>query len=138
MRRSILFMALALGGFAAPTLAAEPAGIQGNWITADGKAVIRVAPCGEAMCGRIVELPSIDPGERAKDSRNPDPAKRGRGLIGLRVFWALVPSERRFEGKGYSPERGRYFDAEIWRDGDRLRVKGCVALICQTQTLGPA
>jgi uncharacterized protein (DUF2147 family) len=131
MRRFVL-AALAMATLAASPAGAQPDTIEGNWKTANGRAIVRIAPCGAGMCGRIVELPQ--PGE-TRDVRNPDEGKRGRGLVGLKVFWNLMPDGNRFEGKGYSPERGRYFDAEVRRDGNRLRVKGCVSLVCQTQVL---
>ncbi len=132
MRRLVVFIAAML--LAAP-VNAEPLPIEGNWKTGDGKAIIRIAPCGAAMCGRIVELLTPGPPGGARDTRNPDESQRGRSLLGLRVFWNLTPDGNRFAGKGYSPERGRHFDAQVWRDGDRLRVKGCVSVICQTQIL---
>lgn len=135
MRRLLLPALVPIAALAAAPVGAEAPSIEGNWKSQDGKALVRIAPCGTAMCGRIIDLLGPQPAEGARDTRNPDAEKRGRGLIGLKVFWNLAPGEKRFEGKGYSPERGRYFDAEVWRDGDRLRVKGCVKLICQTQTL---
>ena len=36
--------------------------------------------------------------------------------------------------KGYSPEDGRYFNADVRREGNRLKVKGCVMVICRTVT----
>lgn len=135
MQRLLLALAPIAALLLAAPVGAEAPSIEGNWKSADGNAVVRIAPCGTAMCGRILELLAPAPPGGAKDARNPDVGKRGRGLIGLKVLWNLAPGEKRFEGKGYSPERGRYFDAEVWRDGDRLRIKGCVKLICQTQTL---
>lgn len=137
MRRAILIPLFMLVTTAAPA-AAEPTSIEGNWQTEDGKAVVRFAQCGQAMCGRIVRLLTPQPPEGAHDVNNPEPNLRKRGLLGLRVFWALVPSGERYEGEGYSPSKGRYFDAQVWRDGSRVRVRGCVKLICQTQTLTPA
>jgi uncharacterized protein (DUF2147 family) len=133
MRRLVVF---ALAAIAAPLCAQTPS-IEGNWKSEDGKAVIRIAPCGTGMCGRVVELLEPSPPGGAHDVNNPDAAKRARSLLGLRVFWELTPQGQRFEGKGYSPRKGRYFDAQVWRDGDRLRVRGCVKLICQEQTLRP-
>ena len=129
----LTFLAATVG---APAIA-QPTSIAGNWRTEDGKAVVRIAPCGNAMCGRIVRLLTPQPPEGAQDVNNPEPSRRSRGLLGLRVFWALAPTGERYEGEGYSPARGRYFDAQVWRDGDRLRVKGCVKFVCQTQTLIP-
>lgn len=116
---------------AAPALA-RPASIEGNWRADDGKSVIEFYPCGEAMCGRIARFLVQEPAGGARDGKNPDKALRDRKLLGLRVFWSLVPGKERFKGKGYSPEDGRNFNAEIWREGNRLKVKGCVLVLCRT------
>ena len=112
--------------------AAQPASIAGNWRADDGKSVIEFHQCGQAMCGRIARFLIQEPAGGARDGKNPDQALRDRKLLGLRVFWNLVPGAARFKGKGYSPEDGRNFNAEIWRDGNRLKVKGCVLLFCRT------
>src|SRR5262245_8773126 len=49
MRKSWL-AALALVGVSTPTLAADP---NGDWLVATKSAVIRIAPCGDALCGNI-------------------------------------------------------------------------------------
>ena len=61
---------------------------RGTWLTAEGDAHIRVAPCGsDTYCGSVAWLKSpIDPetGLPRIDKNNPDAAKRGRPIVGTR------------------------------------------------------
>ncbi len=116
---------------AAPATAA-PASIAGKWKTDDGKSIISIYKCGTAMCGKIDRFLVPEPVGGARDTENPDKAKRSRKLLGLRIFWNLKPDRNSFEGKGYSPEDGRYFNADIRREGNRLKVKGCVLVFCRS------
>ena len=122
-----------LAGFAAPVQAA-PASIAGNWKTDDGKSVIQFYKCGTSMCGKISKFLVPEPAGGARDADNPDKAKRNRKLLGLRIFWNLKADGTRYKGKGYSPEDGRYFNAQVWRSGNTLKVKGCVVVFCRTAT----
>ena len=130
-----------LARFAAPALLAmtlavpaqaAPASIAGNWKADDGKSVIRFYKCGQSMCGKIARFLVAEPAGGARDGKNPKASLRSRKLLGLRIFWDLSANGKRYKGKGYSPEDGRYFDAQVWRDGNRLRIKGCVLLFCRT------
>ena len=112
--------------------AAAPASIAGSWKTDDGKSIIRFADCGSSVCGRIERFLVPEPPGGARDGENPDKAKRGRKLLGLRIFWNLTPDGKRYKGKGYNPEDGRYFNAQVWREGSRLKIRGCVTLFCRT------
>lgn len=54
--------------------------------------------------------------------------------MGLRILWDLEADGGDWEGRGYSPEDGRYFTAKVQRlSSSRLEVKGCVAVFCRTQ-----
>lgn len=119
-------------------VAAQPASIEGSWKGEDGKSVIEFYRCGAGYCGRIARLLVAEPAGGARDRKNPDKSLRDRKLLGLRVFWNLAPDALRFKGKGYSPEDGRNFNAEVWREGNRLKVKGCVMLFCRTTGFTPA
>ena len=130
---SMIMAAALIGGIALPAPAqAAPASIEGNWKTDDGKSVIQFYPCGSSMCGKISKFLVPEPAGGARDTENPDKAKRNRKLLGLRIFWALKPDGTRYKGEGYSPEDGRYFNAQVWRSGNVLKVKGCVLLFCRT------
>ena len=134
MRAKLLPLAAAASAALATPAMAEPASIAGNWKTGDGESVIQFYKCGSSMCGKIARFLVAEPAGGARDGKNPDKAKRSRKLLGLRIFWALKPSGNRYKGKGYSPEDGRYFNARVWREGNRLKVKGCVLVFCRTAT----
>ncbi|WP_174278709.1 DUF2147 domain-containing protein [Sphingomonas bacterium] len=117
---------------AAAALAAAPAPIGGHWLTPGGEAVVEVAPCGAALCGRIVRVVKPRPGPQV-DARNPDPALRGRPIIGLVILAALRPDADRWRGRIYDPESGRTYRAEVARGGTALKVKGCFGPFCRSQ-----
>lgn len=120
---------------------AAPASIFGRWVVDGGEAVIRLAPCGEAACGRLVWLREPLNGEGApkRDVENPDPALRDRPQCGLRLITGL---ERAGDGswKGgtiYSTRDGHSYGIKVTPDGpDRLIVRGYlgISLFGQTQT----
>lgn len=130
LRRTLAPLALCLAALVAAP--AQANAIEGNWKTDDGKSVIQFYPCGAQMCGKIARFLVPEPKGGALDDKNPDKALRSRKLLGLRIFWNLAPSGTRFKGKGYSPEDGRNFNAEVWREGNVLKVRGCVMLFCRT------
>ncbi|MGB3737909.1 MAG: DUF2147 domain-containing protein [Pontixanthobacter sp.] len=122
---------LAALAFATPGQAA-PASIAGDWKTNDGRAIVTFAKCGNAMCGRITRFLVPEPAGGARDTENPKKDLRGRKLMNTRIFWGLTPDRNSFDGKGYSPEDGQYFNADVRRSGNQLKIKGCVLLFCKT------
>lgn len=138
MRTPLAATALALGLALASPAAAQANTVEGNWKTDDGKSVIQFYKCGAQMCGKIARFLVPEPKGGALDDKNPDKALRSRKLLGLRIFWNLAPSGTRFKGKGYSPEDGRNFNAEVWREGNTLKVRGCVLVICRTASFTKA
>ena len=75
---------LALAFVAAPVavMAAAPS-IEGEWLTDDGKGVVRIAPCGRQMCGTIVRVLETKAGTPTTDVNNPEKSRRNRPLVGL-------------------------------------------------------
>ncbi len=126
-------LALAALAAVASSAVSSQASIAGDWKTQDGKSVIRFYECGDAMCGKIQRFLVAEPAGGARDTKNPDASKRDRKLNGMRIFWDLTPDGDDFEGRGYSPEGGRNFKAQVKREGSRLRVRGCVAVFCKSQ-----
>jgi len=129
---------LALGAIAASLIAAPayaaPAPIIGKWKTDDASSVISFYKCGDAICGKIDRFLVAEPAGGIRDTKNPDKSKRSDKLVGKPIFWNLTPDSDSFEGKGYSPKDGRYFSADLSRDGANLKVKGCVSIFCRTLT----
>lgn len=130
---TMLPMAIAAALTASPALAA-PASILGQWKTDDATSVISFYKCGTSICGKIDRFLVKEPEGGIRDTKNPDKAKRSEKLLGKRIFWNLTPDGDGFEGKGYSPQEGRYFSADLTREGTKLKVKGCVSVFCRTVT----
>jgi uncharacterized protein (DUF2147 family) len=109
--------------------------IAGNWRTDDNRAIITVAPCaaGSAtMCGRISRFLVPEPTGGARDGNNPNRALRSRPLIGVQILSGLTWRDGAWQGRGYSPEEGRNFNATVRTEGGRLNLRGCVAVFCRT------
>src|SRR5690606_34179120 len=67
---------------------------KGTWISADGGAKVRIASCGNGICGNIIWLrEKIDnaTGKPKTDKHNPSEAKRSRPMIGLQVISGMTP-----------------------------------------------
>ena len=85
------------------------------------------------MCGNIVALKEpiskID-GKPKVDRENPDASKRKRQLIGLPILIGMRPSgENKWKGSIYNPDDGKTYSATVSLDGNRMKVRGCVAAI---------
>lgn len=124
---------LALAG--AVLHAAAPAGVEGRWLTDDGKGVVAIAACGSQVCGRIVEVLDREPGVPSSDVHNPDPRLRGRPLVGLLTLWGFTPGGAVLEGgRAYDPKSGNSYRSRLAleRDGS-LVVTGCVLFVCESR-----
>ena len=104
--------------------------ISGRWRDSDGESEIDIARCGQALCGTIVWLK-----EPRLDRFNPDAAKRGRTLLGVRVLSGFKPDQdgATFSGDGYNPEDGRSYSTTLQlKSRTMLSIKGCVmgGLVC--------
>lgn len=112
---------------------AETGGIAGDWVTPAG-ATVRIGPCGETACGRIVDFvpPPGHSVESTRDLNNQDSSKRNRKILGLAVLYELREAGRDLKGRVYDPRRGFSADATVTpAGGDRLTIKGCVRVIFQ-------
>jgi uncharacterized protein (DUF2147 family) len=123
----------------ATTAAAAPAsGPVGVWRTPeDGGSLVRIEPCGDALCGRIVTSPRLRAYPDQTDVRNRDQSLRGRRLRDLVVFKVRPTGPNRWgDGWLYNPVDGGTYkgDMELQNDGS-LRLTGCVvAPFCRAQT----
>lgn len=140
MRRVSLTLALAgmaAGAGAAGAVAAGPQPVAGRWLTEEGKAIVEVGPCsgggGAALCGRIARVLKPRPGGPAVDANNPDKALRGRPIQGIVFLTGFTADGAKWKGRIYDPESGRTYRSELRREGDLLKVKGCLGPFCRTQ-----
>ena len=118
---------------AAPALAADP--ITGRWVTEDRDAVVTIAACGKATCGKIARFLVPPPGGKGqRDVNNPDPELRQRRLLGLPVLSGFREEDDLWRGRIYDPKSGKSYRSVIRRTGaNTLEVKGCIGPFCQAQ-----
>ena len=133
-RLAALTVMLALAG-GASSQAMQPTG---TWLTQKGDAQIRVARCGASMCGTVVWLRNpTDPrtGQAPIDSRNPDPNKRGRKIMGMRIFAMASDGRGGWAGDIYNSDDGQTYDGRLIARGDsHLQVQGCAGPLCGSET----
>jgi uncharacterized protein (DUF2147 family) len=118
--------------------AAEPLG---NWLTERSAATIKIARCGQDLCGMVIALREpTDPatGQPKTDRHNPDASRRNRPIIGVQIIFGMKPSApNKWSGQVYNAEDGRTYTAYLtWQNENTIRLEGCVlgGMICQAQT----
>ena len=115
--------------------AAAAPSIEGLWRTDDGKAVVRIAACGQRMCGTIARVLDTDPNVPKTDVNNPDPRRRDRPIVGLQILWGFTAGQAEWEdGQAYDPKSGSSYDSSLRLNADgSLRVTGCVLFVCRSK-----
>jgi uncharacterized protein (DUF2147 family) len=118
-----------------PALAADPTGM---WLSQDGDVKMKVAHCGDAICGTIAWLknPNDDGGKPKLDKNNPDAGKRGRSIVGTSVILPMkADGADKWSGQIYNAEDGKTYSGSFALAGpNKGDLKGCVAIICKTKT----
>ena len=90
--------------------AADPSG---TWLRENGAARVRMAKCGDAICGTITWLK--------------DPANT-KSKVGQRVFFDMKPNGvNAWAGKAFNPEDGQTYSGKITLSGSSMTTAGCVA-----------
>jgi uncharacterized protein (DUF2147 family) len=128
--------AFALLAFSMLTAAAPPPpSVQGLWLTADRKGIVRIAPCGPHLCGTIARVLDTSPARPVTDRKNPDPALRGRPILGLTILSGFTRSGSSWTGgRAYDPETGRSYKSTLALNPDgSLKITGCVLFICESR-----
>lgn len=120
---------------------AQAAEVGGLWLDESGKAAVRIAPCGAALCGRIAWLrtPLDAAGQPKTDIHNDDAALRARPLCGLPILEGFTPDgENEWSGGTiYDPESGNTYKSHMALQADgTLRVRGYIgiSLLGRSQT----
>jgi uncharacterized protein (DUF2147 family) len=125
--RTLTIIAAALLA-AVPATAAAQSPIEGVWSNPKRSVTVRIAPCGQALCGRVV---SATPKARA------DAAKGGtRNLIGATILSDLTPTgANKWKGRVFMPKANRHATGNLSLNGrDRLNVQGCLlSILCKSQ-----
>jgi uncharacterized protein (DUF2147 family) len=106
----------------APASTAELSPV-GDWLVNEGYAVIRIDNCAGKLWGIVAwEL------KAGVDSENPDPAKKGRPIIGMPILLAMAPTKPNlWEGEIYNSQNGKTYSSRIsMLDESTLKLEGCV------------
>ncbi|MBW8734752.1 MAG: DUF2147 domain-containing protein [Asticcacaulis sp.] len=106
---------------AAPAAWADTSAIEGQWARGDGKAKVRMEPCGPDLCAVNTW---IKPGVR--DEKADD-----------RLIMTLTDDGRlRWTGKAYDPQRKLTYRITITADARDMTTSGCIlgGLICKRMT----
>ena len=113
------------------TMLAQPAetALEGSWRNPSGSVIILIAPCGEAMCGRV---------KWASDKAVADARKSGTDpLVGVELLSGFMPKgENRWKGRLFVPDLKKASKAEVRQLGpDQIKVTGCAVgrLLCKSQ-----
>ena len=129
MKQRIAQFALLIALGAIPAGASAKAALEGHWRNPKGSVTVRVAPCGDAWCGTVVDATG-----KAKAS-----ARKGGTpqLIGTRILSEVRLAGRgEYRGRAFDPKRNIHAPATIRLLGpSTLVVKGCVlhGIICKEQ-----
>lgn len=131
MRRVLAFLLLVLSSSAAR---ADPS-IQGAWYTDDRSAIVRIAPCGNRMCGTIARVLRRGPNVPTSDVNNPDPRLRSRPILGMAILTGFSAAGRQWTGgHAYDPQTGRSYRASLaLQPNGTLEVTGCLLFICRSK-----
>ena len=127
MRLETLFMAGLIPGVLLSGLAgaAQP-DPRGVWLRDDGKARVRIAPCGQGrVCATNLWIGDTSRGE----------------AVGDRLIMTLSPkTATTLAGTAYDPKRGLTYSITVDVGKDRLTTRGCIVggLLCRDVFWTPA
>jgi uncharacterized protein (DUF2147 family) len=116
----------ALWLLATPAWATDPASPTGEWWTPGFGARVRIEPCGDALCGRIVWV----------WDEAPAPAADAAPLVGREVITRMRADgvQRWSGGRLFNPEDGREYRGSLQLTSpSRLVLEGCVLVVCRQQ-----
>ncbi len=122
--RTTWIAAAALGLLCGPAVAA---GLEGDWLVAEGTSVIRIGPCGNALCGKIAWTPAS-----AAVQSKPEPGKQEQSMVGTTILIGMTPAgDNRWDGEIFNPQDGKTYTGHLTlRKPDVLEVQGCLLVFC--------
>lgn len=123
--KRFLFAITAAAVALSPTAAMAKTGLEGRW--KNGAMEIVIAPCGAALCGRVVKASAKQKAKSRKGS--------GTNLIGARVIDNIKPAgPGLWNANVFVATRDVNAKGTIKQDSEnRLTVRGCVlGVICKT------
>lgn len=127
----------------APLLLGAGASVQspllGKWQSQKRGGITAFEPCGDAICGRVIDGDSLRANPDLRDVKNGDASLRSRKVKGLVVLHDFRGGPKQWKGGPlYDPERGMGVqDGTITLvDQNTVKITGCFArFICQSEIL---
>jgi uncharacterized protein (DUF2147 family) len=111
--------------------------ILGKWKTENQKATVEIYESKGVYYGKIVWLqtPVDSKSKPVKDTKNPDPKKRSRNVMGINVLYGFKYKNNEWiGGKVYNPETGETYECKIWlKDANTLKGRGYWGILYNTQ-----
>jgi uncharacterized protein (DUF2147 family) len=105
----------------------QRAPIEGLWKNPIGSAIIAIAPCGAALCGKVVWASALGRREASKSTSH---------VVGTTVLTGLKPSGGRWSGILFIPDDNIHVSAKLQPIGSReLKLTGCAlaGFLCRSQ-----
>ncbi len=118
-----------------PFMAFAGSDVEGYWTTIDdetntAKSVVRIYEYQGKIYGRVVELFK----NKQAVAKLPDSPL----VKGLDVIWDMEKKDNKYtNGKILDPTTGKVYACDLWRDGDKLIVRGKIAFLGRNQTWEP-
>ncbi len=131
MKKLLLTAAMSLCALSSQVFA----NVTGYWTTiddetGDAKSVVQVYEYQGKIYGRVVELLQ-NPGAKAKIKGSPS-------VKGLTIIWDLEKDGDSYSGgEILDPTKGKVYGCEMWREGEKLIVRGKIAFLGRNQTWLP-
>ena len=110
-------------------------GVVGYWTTIDdetntAKSVVQIYEYQGKIYGRVVELFQ----NKQAVAKLPDEPL----IKGLDVIWDMEKKQDKYtNGQILDPKTGKVYSCDLWRDGDKLIVRGKIAFLGRNQTWEP-
>ena len=106
--------------------------IKGKWLTEAGDAQVEIYEQNGKVNGKIVWLQK---GPDTKDVHNKNEKLQSRKLMGVNILSGLTKKKDKWEGgRIYNPKNGKDYKCSIWLEGNKLKVRGYIGFLYETQT----
>ena len=111
IRHFLLFPVLALALlFSLPAAAQDVTGV---WSTVDGESHVKIEPCGNKFCGKIIWLkePLTEKKIAKTDIKNENVSLRGQPIEGLEILKGFIQEKKNEwdDGTIYNPKDGKTY-----------------------------
>jgi len=119
-----IFALLTLTAAAQPRVAAP---VEGLWRNPIGSAIIAIAPCGNALCGKVVWASARGQHEASTSTSH---------VVGTTVLTGVIANGNRWTGILFIPDDNIHVSARLQLLGARnLKLTGCAlaGLFCRSQ-----